>query len=137
MQYFKLNVIAASLLFLTPMSVSANCLVCDELIKMDEARATCFLDNYDDISKAVSEAPNKRRAIDLDSCSIDGEVLALRGGIATMPTLKGNASPEGNDTKSVYTLDSTGLACLRALVATQERPVDPVATFDLFEMCQQ
>ena len=137
MQYSKFSLIAASLILLGSMPASANCLVCDELIKMDEARAACFLDNYEDIAKAVDAAPNKRKAVDLDSCSIDGDVLALRGGIATMPKLGGNAVRDEGASKSVYTLDSRGLTCLRDLVAQQERPFDPVATFDLFEMCQQ
>ena len=126
-------------LFLSAISAaSAECSVCDEVIEIDSARASCFMENHESIAKSVAAAPNGRLAIDLDACALGGEKLASRGGISVMPRLKGSTAIEEQPlkpTKSVYLLDVASVFCLRALIASHTGPLDPLATFDLFEQC--
>lgn len=135
MHCFNFRYIFLAVFLIVPFSASANCLVCDELIEIDEERADCFLRNFDQIVAAVNVAPNQRKAVDLSACAVGDEVLSARGGIASLPTLGGSKRYIDLSGKSVYTLDKKGLFCLRDLVSEQSRPFNPSATFDLYLMC--
>lgn len=114
----------------------AECMVCDEVIEINSARATCFMENQESIAKAVSAAPDGRMSVDFDACTVGGEKLTVRGGVATLPELNGSANAENILSKSVYLLDSASVACLTELIREHQGPLDPVATFDLFEQCK-
>ena len=95
--------------------------------------------NHESIVRSVEAAPNGRLPIDLDACAVGGEKLALRGGLAVMPRLKGPTAVEeasSKPTKSVYLLDVASVYCLKALIESHPGPLDPLATFDLFEQCR-
>ena len=127
---------AAALITLAVPSAEANCIMCDELIDIDESRANCLIDNFEAISSAIGNMPNGRKSIDLDACSIDGEQLSARGGLETLPDLGSALAETDGTTKSAYLLDLNYLACLRQLVDEEPRPIDPEKTFDLYLLCQ-
>lgn len=114
----------------------AECIVCDEVIELNAARATCFIENHESISKAVSAAPDGRMSVDFDECSVGGEKLVVRGGVATLPELNTSTAMTQPPSKSVYLLDYQSVICLKELISEHEGPLDPVATFDLFEQCK-
>lgn len=116
---------------------TANCIVCDELIDIDENRANCLLDNFETISAAIENTPNGRKSVDLDACSIDGEQLSERGGLDTLPDLDSLQRDSEVDIKSAYLLDQGYLDCLRELIGDEPRPIDPGKTFDLYLLCKQ
>lgn len=114
----------------------ANCMICDEIVTLDSARAACFMQNFDEINTKIALAPHGRMSFDLDACTVEGETLNRRGGIATLPRINdGGATPA--PAKSVYLLDKRLVACLRDLIENHPEPLDPSAVFDLFEDCPE
>jgi hypothetical protein len=117
-------------------AAQAECLVCDDLVEINSARASCFMENHERILAAVSAAPDGRMAVDFETCSVGGEKLDFRGGVATLPDLDLSSKEDQPPTKSVYLLDSASVVCLRDLIAKHQGSLDPVAKFDLFEKCR-
>lgn len=113
-------------------AVGAECLICDELVVVDAARAACFLDHHDTILAAIDADPEGRRNVDLDACAHDGTALAERGGLLTMPRVGETARLAS---KSVFLLDRQGAECLAELIAAHPSPLNPSTTFDLLESC--
>lgn len=119
----------------------AECIVCDEIVEINSARAECFMKNHSAIAAAIVGAPNGRAPIDLDSCEVNGEKMSMRGGISDLPTPLGVPSQPLSaigpvPQKSVYLLDKALVDCLKSLIEQHPASLDPVARFDLFEQCQ-
>lgn len=130
LQFSRLAICAA---VLAANQARAACMICDELITIDEVHATCFLENFDQINEVIAADPKGRSSIDLAKCVINGEELLMRSGLATLPEL-GTINPT-KSMKSVYMLDTSAVTCLRDLIEAHERPLDPAVVFDLFEAC--
>lgn len=135
-RFSRRRISIAVILAICATSVSANCIVCDEVIVINEARANCLADNFESIATAIGGAPNGRKSVDLDACSIDGEQLSVRGGLDTLPDLNSLSEEAETTVKSSYLLDLNYLTCLQRLIDSENRPIDPDRTFDLFLSCQ-
>ncbi|MEM7730487.1 MAG: hypothetical protein AAF311_14670 [Pseudomonadota bacterium] len=133
MRYFSF--LSAAIMLTAAGVAAADCIVCDEVVEIDEARAACFRNNYAAIADAVARAPSGRKPIDLDACTIDGEALASRGYIG-LPRIDRD-SEEMPRSKAVYVLDLIYVDCLQSLLTKHEGSLDPAETFDLFELCER
>lgn len=136
------NVVIAALLLIgcgLPRESLAQCMICDELITINDKRAKCFKDNFKLISEMIESAKFGRKIFNLDSCvNGDGE-LSFRGdgGISELPKLPDPSGQTGKlpTTKSAYMLDANGANCLEQLIGRHKGSFDPFVTFDLFEQC--
>lgn len=132
MDYFRflLPVLPLGLLvFSTP--ARAQCRVCDEVIELNSAYATCFVSVFDGLLAKVAASPSGRAKVDMAICQ-DGAGDKDRGGLLVMPSIAETVAPQ----KSVYLLDQGYLLCLRDLVARFDGQFDPTRTFDLYEECK-
>lgn len=127
---FLLPVLALGLLAFST-SARAQCRVCDEVIELNPAYATCFVSAFDGLLAEVAVSPSGRTKVDLANCQ-NGAGDKNRGGLLVMPSIAEGSEPR----KSVYLLDHAYLLCLRDLVARFEGQFDPTRTFDLYEECQ-
>jgi hypothetical protein len=123
------------MLSFNPGGLWADCLICDEIITLDAARAACFVRNYEAVSEKLAATPTGRTSIDLDACSVEGEALDTRAGLATLPRMNSGDAPGATRGKSVYLLDAQGAACLHDLIKNHPSSLDPSVMFDLFEDC--
>lgn len=133
MQFFKycLTSIWFGVLSATP--GNAACLICDELVELNAESATCFLDNYDQLSHHLDETGDERITVNFAACS-GSNTSTDRGGLLTIPLLpKGGAGPR--NIKMVYILDMRGISCLKDLLLEFDDTIDPSVSFDLFEEC--
>lgn len=128
---------------LWPASAQSACMVCDEIITLSADQAACFQSNFDTVLDAIDSAPDGRLPVNMNGCAPGAGGLATRGGVLVMPTLPNQndqeapgIAPGPGTAKTVYLLDRSGAKCLRDILAAHDDQLDPSATFDLFEMCQ-
>ncbi|WP_058246372.1 hypothetical protein [Tropicibacter naphthalenivorans] len=113
-------------------------MVCDEIITLNADQASCFTDNFDTVLKAIEATPEGRFPVNMNGCALgdrNGQGIATRGGILTMPDLPERPALAPEEGKSVYLLDRSGAECLRNLLTARAAELDPSATFDLYELC--
>lgn len=110
----------------------AACLMCDDLIELDQPAAECMLSRYDDFQRQIAAEPGHRASVDFGSCGGTRGPAGERGSLGSMPD---PMAPKHKALKRVYFLDEASLACLRAKVATHQMPLDPSAEFDLLDGC--
>ena len=117
---------------------AATCMVCDEVVEFDRARAICFASDYERYLEAARNSPTRSAEIDLTGCT--GTSGDERRGLERMRSLFPTDEAAGTapipGLRSVYILDEAGIICLGQLVERHEGAFDP-ARFDLYESCGQ
>jgi hypothetical protein len=108
--------LAAGLLAISGASADEPCGLCAKEIVTNSELATCFLDQYDQISKTKSGAV----AVDLSNCASRGVVEALPS-----PT-KGVAEPDVQ-----FMISRQQLDCLKQKLEQPGLVLDPSAKIDL------
>jgi hypothetical protein len=108
--------LAASLFLIANASADEACGLCVKQIVTNSELATCFLDQYDQISKAGSGAV----VVDLSNCASRGVVEALPS-----PN-KGSAEPDVQ-----FMVSRLQLECLKKKLEAPGIVLDPSATIEL------
>lgn len=116
-----------------PTSARAECLVCDNMVEMDDFEATCYLTEFGTIMSELEAAPSGRSAISLTACAEEQRKRA-RGGLDLMPSPKLATTPD-ETRDSTFVLDADGALCLYDLIAKAKRPIDPAMIVDLSKEC--
>ncbi|WP_170334848.1 hypothetical protein [Ruegeria arenilitoris] len=136
-EFLARRALFATLLFF-PLSAQA-CFVCDEIVELDNVRAACFLEQYPEFEKRISETGDGRGEVDLTECAND--VADGTRGIdwfTKLPNPTGSTDPNLEpiqELRSVFILDETDARCLKAFLEGLDRPIDPTVRVDLTEMC--
>ncbi|MEM6385394.1 MAG: hypothetical protein AAF718_04065 [Pseudomonadota bacterium] len=127
MLYSKLCA-ASALTLLMAQAAVGQCFMCDEVIELDQAGATCFLADYASYEEALAGGAE---FVEVDiSCAQRG-TTGTRGGVEVMPKLG-----ERPIKRTVFTFDEAYLSCLRGLLDGMSDEIDPTITFDLAAQCQ-
>ncbi|WP_253958295.1 hypothetical protein [Rhizobium sp. WYJ-E13] len=129
----------AMLAVMSALSVRADpiCYVCDEVVELNTALASCFQQSYDKILATARSSPASRAEVNFSACGASDEE---KRGIDSMPLLgSGEQKKDGAKQvalRSVYILDTASIVCLRRLLDAQGNNLDPRRSFDLQEECQ-
>ncbi|TGQ92511.1 hypothetical protein EN851_13130 [Mesorhizobium sp. M8A.F.Ca.ET.208.01.1.1] len=108
--------IAAGLLLVADASAQDPCGLCAKQVVINSELATCFLDQYDQIAKASSDAI----VVDLSGC-------ASRGIVEALPSP--NKAPAEPDVQ--FIVSRPQLACLKKQLEAPGVVLDPSATIEL------
>lgn len=127
----------ALLLALSMVQPAAACFVCDEVVELDQIRASCFLAEYDTFEQAIRQSRERRTEIDLSACAKD-VATGLRGidALPVFPTSRDAALTLKANLRSVYILDEKSVACVKKLLEDRDEPIDPSIRIDLSSACQ-
>jgi hypothetical protein len=112
--------LSGTLLLVAAASAQETCGLCARQIVTNSELATCFLDRYDQIAKAGSDAV----VVDLSECASRGVVEALPS-----PT-KGTVEPDVQ-----FMISRPQLQCLKTKLEAPGIVLDPSATIEL-DSCQ-
>jgi hypothetical protein len=136
--YKTVAALAAAMLLLAPAAAGAACLICDEVVELDEVRAKCFRQDYEKFLSTARSAETSNAEVDLSACA--GDDGRERRGLDQMPGLlpPGGESTARNERelRSVYIFEEAGLVCLKRLLDGHEGTIDPSVRFDLVENCK-
>lgn len=140
MHCFKLGTLlamAAGAFFLA-FPAMATCMICDEVVEFDQARAACFASEYERYLEAARNSPTRSTEIDLTGCTgaSGDESRGLERMRSLFPSEPATVTAPMAGLRSVYILDEPGIVCLGRLIETHQGPFDP-ARFDLYESCGQ
>ena len=135
--WFALSSVAVAATLALGSTNASACLVCDEVIELDQPRASCFSASYDRFLSAARNSPSQSAQIDLSEC-VGASGTENRGLDRIGPSIDGNARTMETQPqlRSVYILDEAGIVCLKGLLDDYEGAYDP-ARFDLYESCGQ
>lgn len=136
---------AALLVAVAPVASNAAfaaCMVCDEVVELDNRLAGCFRQDYQQILSTIQAAKSGNGQVDFSRCT--GSDGSEKRAIDEMPTLLSGRKPDGNTAaagtgrrlRTAYILDEAGIVCLRRLLDVRENPLKDVAQFDLLEECK-
>lgn len=130
---------AATLALMSALPVRADptCYVCDEVVELNTALASCFQQDYDKILAAARSSPALRAEVNFSACGASDEE---KRGIDRFPLLGDKGQKQGGTEqaalRSVYILDTASIVCLRRLLEAQGGNLDPKRSFDLQSECQ-
>lgn len=120
---------ATALSVMLVLPAQAECLLCDDIIELDDQLAQCYLKIYDSVHALFAEG-HETVQINLGGC--DGtEVDNQRGNMGILRTL-----PPTGPTRTVYKLDEERTVCLKSILEANSTPLSPLTKVDLYEACQ-
>lgn len=135
--YFPLAIVLGSIM--TEIPAVASCMVCDEVVVLDQTRARCFAASYEQYLEAATKSPNHFAEIDLTSCTGESgnELRGLdRIGADRSPDTSAGSKPAVESSlRTMYILDAESIVCLGQLIKNYSGDYDP-ARFDLYESCR-
>jgi hypothetical protein len=120
-----------------PRHAEASCYVCDEVVELDNALATCLLEEFDQHLTRVQQSSDNYSSVDLSHCV--GSDGSENRGIVAMPVpgvIYDNATSGTVALRTVYIMDEESLLCLRKLVDPLKGKLSPVRQFDLTKECR-
>ena len=120
---------------------AASCMVCDEVVVLDQTRARCFASGYEQYLEAATKSPDRFAEIDLTGCT--GESGDERRGLDRIgndrspdASARSKKPPVESSLRTMYILDAESIVCLGRLLESYDGNYDP-ARFDLYESCGQ
>lgn len=126
------TILATCLLAVAATGATAQCLLCDEVVEIDQTYADCFRAQYAEYLAKLETSGNGRVQVNLGVCN-GTQTEAERSGLTTMPTL--DSGIQSRRMKSIYVLDEPYLRCLKNLLDRHPGSFDPSVEFDLYEKC--
>ena len=124
----SLAIAVAAFVFLAASAPARACVVCDEVVVVNDALAGCFLGRYDSLAAELTASGKRFLKADFSSCT------GATGGERAVSTVPGAAQRK---LKSAYVFDKAGLTCLHGLITNHTGRFDPNVRFDLAQQCRE
>ncbi len=121
---YLLSLFSAGLLALSPVL----CDFCSPVVFLNEARAQCFLESFDERLTKLTRAKRNFVEVDLDACTAE----PIPGDKSVVPAI---GDPGFANGAKIY-LDENGMNCLRREILADKETFEPSRVLDLVDLCE-